>query len=132
MRQPGQPTRDLFAADPIGIHKSLAFAERGVEPRVSEREAAFDTAKCNVALNGRKLERQRLDRLRQSLQRLFLEPLNVDLDEGRCPCLPISASSVVIGTATDSVPALRLPSRARLARRVTNRSTRSKRSGCRR
>jgi len=56
VRQPAQPAGDLLGTDPIGSHKCLALAERGVEPRVAKRDAALDTGQRNIALDSRELE----------------------------------------------------------------------------
>src|ERR1700722_7955950 len=73
LRQRGQPAGDVFAADPIRVDKALAFAECGVEPRVAQRDAARDAGERDLALDDRELERQRLDRARETQQRLLLE-----------------------------------------------------------
>src|SRR4051794_38191936 len=82
VRQAGQPIRDVFGSDPINVHELLALAESGVESLIAKRDTTFDTGERDIALDRRELERQRLDRARQPLQRFQFETFDVDLDEG--------------------------------------------------
>ncbi len=61
----------------------LLLADGGIEPRIAQRGAAFQASKCQLALDRGEFKGKRGNRMRQSGERFRLEPLDVDLDEGR-------------------------------------------------
>ena len=55
----GSPVSQRAISSPptqSALHESLALAERGVEPRIAQRDAAFDAGERDIALDGRELE----------------------------------------------------------------------------
>ena len=93
--------------------EALALPQYGIEAGVAERAATFDARKRDLALDQRKLERQRLNRLGEAGQCLGLETFNVDLDEGG---RAVRRDQRIDGSSTEHGCAwtmLGLPSRAR-------------------
>src|SRR2546423_2715537 len=81
--QRAQPRRNLVPRAPVLEDELLRFPDRRVESGVAERAAALEAGNRDVALDRGELERQPLRRLRDAGDRFRLEPLDVDLDEGR-------------------------------------------------
>src|ERR1700680_4583267 len=68
-----QPVPDRIRGLPVAMNKNLAFAERGVEPGVAERDAALEAGERRVALDGGELERERCDRAAEAGKHLGFE-----------------------------------------------------------
>ena len=64
------------------LAQPLAFPEGRTKARVAECRAALERSQSDSALDGREFERKGGDAVRQPGERLRLEPLDVELDEG--------------------------------------------------
>ena len=64
------------------MDKTLAFSERRIEARVTERVTSVGAFLRDIALDRGELERQRRYRPAQAGQNFRLETLDIDLDEG--------------------------------------------------
>src|SRR6266566_5886601 len=82
-RQRADPGGNLLPGAPLCERQDLLFADRGIELRIAQRGAAFQAHERRLALDRGELEGKRGNRTGESGERLRLESLDVDLDEGR-------------------------------------------------
>src|SRR5712691_886476 len=82
-RQRADPGGNLLPGAPLREREDLLLADRGIEPRVAQRGAAFQAHERHLALDRGELEGKRGNRTRESGERLRFISLDVDLDEGR-------------------------------------------------